>query len=220
MTIINCPPNFYNKFKTIGKSKINTISISNSEEEKNTEKISKNKLEIFIAAQKQKLNILNIDLTPTQKEIQIKEAKTEEIKELLKFGLETFEFGSDDDPIFDKLINKYCQKKNDYLKQNFPEIYEEGLKYKEKMYPNQPKNDFYYELDFEDLLLIICDVIKYYTKINIHLELGDLKTNVFMIVYGDEKIYEKLSFLFQYEQQINIKFWIFLMKMKNIKRII
>ncbi len=202
MTIINCPPNFYNKFKTIGKSKINTISISNSEEEKNTEKISKNKLEIFIAAQKQKLNILNIDLTPTQKEIQIKEAKTEEIKELLKFGLETLEFGSDDDPIFDKLINKYCQKKNDYLKQNFPEIYEEGLKYKEKMYPNQPKNDFYYELDFEDLLLIICDVIKYYTKINIHLELGDLKTNVFMIVYGDEKIYEKLSFLFQYELQL------------------
>ena len=119
MTIINCPPNFYNKFKTIGKSKINTISISNSEEEKNTEKISKNKLEIFIAAQKQKLNILNIDLTPTQKEIQIKEAKTEEIKELLKFGLETFEFGSDDDPIFDKLINKYCQKKKRLFKTKF-----------------------------------------------------------------------------------------------------
>ena len=80
MTIINCPTTFYNKYKKIGKSKINTISISNEEEEKNTEKISKNKLEIFIAAQKQKLNILNIDLTPTQKEIQIKEAKTEEIK--------------------------------------------------------------------------------------------------------------------------------------------
>ena len=161
MTIINCPTTFYNKYKKIGKSKINTISISNEEEEKNTEKIEKNKLEIFIEAQKQKLNILNIDLTPTQKEIQIKEAKTEEIKEHLKFGLETFEFGSDDDPIFDKLLNKYCQRKNDYLKENYPELYEEGLKYLHKMYPNQTKTDFYYELDFEDMLLIICDIIKY-----------------------------------------------------------
>ena len=202
MTIINCPVTFHNKYEKIGKSKTHTIpTVSNETEEKNKENAENNKLQIFIEAQKKKLNILNIDLTPTQQEIQKKEAITEEIKEYLKFGLETFEFGSDDDPIFDKLIHKYCQRKNDYLKENYPELYEEGLKYLRTMYPNEPKSE-YYELDFEDMLLIICDIIKYYTKINIRLELGDLKTNVFMIVYGDEKIFEQLSSLFHYELQL------------------
>jgi len=149
MTIINCPVTFYNKYEKIGKSKMNTIpSVANETEEKNKENAENSKLQIFIEAQKKKLNILNIDLTPTQQEIQKKEAKTEEIKDYLKFGLETFEFGSDDDPIFDKLINKYCQRKNDYLKENYPELYEEGLKYLRTMYPNEQKNE-YYELDLK-----------------------------------------------------------------------
>ena len=72
MTIINCPVTFYNKYEKIGKSKTHAIpTVSNETEEKNKEN-ENNKLQIFIEAQKKKLNILNIDLTPTQQEIQKK----------------------------------------------------------------------------------------------------------------------------------------------------
>ena len=60
--------------------------------------------------------------------------------------------------------------------------------------------EFYTEITYEDYILILCSFIKYQTELDIHFQLSDEQT--FLLIYGNEKTYEKLAEKYRYDLQL------------------
>ena len=63
--------------------------------------------------------------------------------------------------------------------------------------------NYYYELSFEDFILIFSCLVHYYTGLEVKLELREKNSNdVCLLLFCDEEIYEKLADFFGYELQL------------------
>ena len=88
--------------------------------------------------------------------------------------------------IFDKFFGA-----NEYLLEGLIDNY---LKVKRK----ESNNEF----DYEDFIVIFCSIIKYYTGLNISLEINDLEKYLFIFIYGDEELYTNICKILNYELQL------------------
>ena len=198
LSILYCPKNFHQNYKEYSKAVEGEGLFYMGE---NENEIENSRLQDFIEDQKKKIQILNVkkELPENQKQISKKlESSNAEIQ-LLKKSVEKMDFGSDD--IFDILIEDYKKRKSIQLQKENPEYYKEAIEYLKIVYPNED-NLSYFEFSFDDYLLILCRIVKYFNQINLRLELGDLENNVFLIMYADEKQYESLAQNFEYQLQL------------------
>ena len=198
LSILFCPKSFHQNYKEYSKAVEGEGLFFMGE---NENEIENTRLKDFIDEQNKKIGILNVkkELPENQKQISKKlESSNAEI-ELLKKSVEKMDFGSDD--IFDILIEDYKKRKSIQLQKENPEYYKEAIEYLKIIYPND-EHLSYFEFFFDDYLLILCSIIKYFNNINIRLELGDLENNVFLIIYANEKQYENLAETFEYELQL------------------
>ena len=198
MTILFCPKKFHEDYFQYSKSNDCEGLVYTIE---NSEEIENNRLKDFIENQNKKIGILNVkkELPDNQKKISKKLENSNAEIQLLKKSIERLSFGSDD--ILEILLEEYKRRKSIKIKKENPELYKEAIEYLKIVYPNE-ENLSYYEFSYEDYLLIICSIIKYFNKIKIRLELGDLENNIFLILYADEKQYESLAEKFEYELQL------------------
>ena len=60
--------------------------------------------------------------------------------------------------------------------------------------------DFYTELSFEDYIIVLCSFIKYFTELNVKFQL--FNNQIFLLIYGNEKIYEKIADKYRYDLQL------------------
>ena len=161
LSILYCPKNFHQNYKEYSKAVEGEGLFYIGENEK---EIENSRLQDFIEDQKKKIQILNVkkELPENQKQISKKlESSNAEIQ-LLKKSVEKMDFGSDD--IFDILIEDYKKRKSIQLQKENPEYYKEAIEYLKIVYPNED-NLSYFEFSFDDYLLILCRIVKYFNQI-------------------------------------------------------
>ena len=98
-----------------------------------------------------------------------------------------------------KLIEDYKEGKAKRMKKDDPKRYEFGMQYFKE---NGIKDKFYWELGFEDDLILFCGVIKQAIGLKIRLELGRSNTCLFMILFDTEENYLNLAEFLRYECQL------------------
>lgn len=123
---------------------------------------------------------------------------TDAVREIIVNIFENFDSLSEE--LIQFLLEKYETEKNLKLKERSPENYEiiNRIYKKLKMDPDED----YTALDYEDLILIIARVIKFYTKLNINLKFTFLDKTVIMSFWGKEKQIDKLAEKMKYELKI------------------
>ena len=124
--------------------------------------------------------------------------KTEKTIAFIKRSFEKLDFGSDD--LIEVVLDKYSMKKSKELKEENRAFYDKGMAYLKETYPNEKRE--FYEMNFEDIVFIICSIVKFYMGMSIKLELGDIPTNLMMIFYGNESQFNNLAAMFGYELQL------------------
>jgi hypothetical protein len=101
------------------------------------------------------------------------------------------------------------EEENDYINmikkifEKFFGTYENILEGLIKKYLVQKNSENNNEFNYEDFIVIFCSIIKYYSGLNISLELNDLENYLFIFIYGDNKSYHKICKLFNYQLQIS-----------------
>ena len=153
--------------------------------------------------------------------------KEKETRDNIKFIKRLFEklvLGTDN--LVEVLIKQFSEYKAKTLQKENPEYYEMGLKYLSDKYRN-PELKIYFEIKYQDIIYIMCSILKYYTSLTIKLELGKLPTNLMIILYGKEEQYSFLAEMLNYELQLKpyaYKYEIFLedylQKQKNVSTLL
>ena len=140
----------------------------------------------------------NIDESKIQEEIKTRIELTDKIREIILNIFENFDTLSEE--LIQMLIEKYEYEKGIKFRETNPEAYEKvnAIYKKIKLDPDED----YTSLDYEDLILIIARVIKYYTKLNIYLKFTFLEKTVYMSFWGKEKQIDVLAEKMKYELKI------------------
>jgi len=100
------------------------------------------------------------------------------------------------------------EEKNDYilmLKKIFEKLfgtYENILEGLIKKYLAEKKSENNNEFNYEDFIVIFCSIIKYYSGLNIALELNEFEKYLFIFIYGDDQTYTNICKIFNYELQL------------------
>ena len=139
------------------------------------------------------------------------ENKINETQKFIKVLKNAFkELNKTEDKLIEKIIFYYGEKISERIKKENIEYFNickiEIQNYEEK-YPKKYDKTLlqhYYELTFEDFILIISYIIHYYTGLEVKLELRDESSDeVFLSLFCDsEENYEKLADFFGYELQL------------------
>lgn len=210
MLILKCPQDFHSKYEKYSNSEqVKGISAPTQDNVSNNDEVplnQTNQSDIEVES-----NEPSIFEEPHKVKAGRKKAKNEEYSDVLDSlfmtertlnflnrAFEKLDFGSDD--LLEILGEKYKKKKSAEIKKEKPLLYERGIAYLKQTYPNEDRD--FYEMGFEDVVLIICSVIKYFMGFTIKLELGDLPTNLMMICYGNENQFNTLAEMFEYELQL------------------
>ena len=123
---------------------------------------------------------------------------TDKVREIL---LNIFEnFDSLTEELINSLLEKYEMDKRDKLSKDNPDNFEKLDKIYQKM--KLDEEDEYTSLDFEDLILIIARIIKYYTKLNIYMDFTFLEKKVIMSVWGTERQLDNLAERMKYQLKL------------------
>ena len=99
------------------------------------------------------------------------------------------------------------EEKNDYilmLRKIFEKLfgtYENILEGLIKKYLGT-KSENNNEFNYEDFIVLFCSIIKYYTGLQISLELNENENYLFIFIYGDDKTYTNICKMFNYELQL------------------
>ena len=98
------------------------------------------------------------------------------------------------------LLEKYENEKGLKLKEQSPVKYKKinEMFKKIKMDPDEDYNS----LNYEDLILIIAKVVKFYTKLNVNLQFTFLEKTVIMSFWGREKQIDSLAEAMKYELKV------------------
>ena len=135
-------------------------------------------------------------------EIDKKKFKNKDIKK----DLETSRLNSF--VLVDSLEINIDEEDNEYiimLKKTFEKFFETNENLLEeliKQYLLIKKSEYNNEFDYEDFLVIFCSIIKYYSRLNISLELNEFENYVLVYIYGDDESYTYLCNLFSYQLQL------------------
>ena len=156
--LLNGEDSFINKFSTTEEE----LQDKDSDEEDIllNLNINSSKEDIINIYNKEEIKYKSINILKEKKE------KTEYYSKILN---EIFkELNKTDDKLIDKIIFNYGKNISEKLKEENNEYY--NLCLNEENNNNNNKIPFYYELIYEDFLLIICSILRFYTKMNIKLE--------------------------------------------------
>ena len=100
---------------------------------------------------------------------------------------------------FREIVNKYIIM----LNQIFDKFFGNNIMILEKLvrtYFEIKKNE---EFEYEDFIFIFCSIIKYYSGLNISLELNSSDNYLFIYIFGDENSYAEICKRLNYELQLN-----------------
>ena len=124
--------------------------------------------------------------------------------DLIKFMMNLFnKIDLVNENLFRKILKKYSITVSEKLKQSNPEYFEQGINFLQSLESYKGKNpEFYFELTFEDFLLIFCSIINYYTNLDIKLKFENITNGIDILIYGDEEKYSFLAEKLQYELQL------------------
>ena len=117
----------------------------------------------------------------------------------LKIKEESIKIEENLDIKFREIVNKYIIM----LNQIFDKFFGNNIMILEKLvrtYFEIKKNE---EFEYEDFILIFCSIIKYYSGLNISLELNSSDNYLFIYIFGDENSYTKICKRLNYELQLN-----------------
>ena len=123
---------------------------------------------------------------------------TEKVREILLNIFENFDSLTED--LVNSLLEKYEMDKRDKLCKDDLEKFNKLDQIYQKMKLNE--EDEFYSLDYEDLILIIARVIKYYTKLNIYIDFTFLEKKVIMSVWGTERQLDNLAERMKYQLKL------------------
>ena len=71
-----------------------------------------------------------------------------------------------------------------------------------KKYLTLNKLELKKEFDYEDFILIFCSIIKYYSGLNISLELNEFENYLLIFIYGDDNSYTNICKMLNYQLQL------------------
>ena len=129
--------------------------------------------------------------------------KIMENEKYLRILKEVFnELNKTEENLVDKILREYNNEKSKKLRESDPEYYNRCIKAIQDVINRGCK--MYYEFSFEDFLLLFCSIVRYYTKIEIRLELRSKNSKkVMLILYcNNEANFENLAEFFGYELQL------------------
>jgi hypothetical protein len=175
-------------------------------ERKSSGIIKKIKTKVTRAFIEEKINILpkntfvykNSSKNFSLKDIQLNEIDTKNnIKFIKKFFYKLNQF---EDNLVNLILYEYLLRISEEIKKENKSYYQ-----KAKEYVNKKKNNtdlIYSEMHYENFIYILCCVITYYTKLKVRLDFGGDYGKLFIIVHGNEEIYEKLASIMHYQLQL------------------
>ena len=141
------------------------------------------------------LSIINQDESKLEEEINHKIDLTDCVIDIVLNIFENFDTLSEELILI--FLEKYQSEKTLQLKEKNPENYEKINKIYKKLKMDQEEE--YTFLDYEDLILIIGRIIRFYTKLNIFLEFTFLEKTVLMSFWGKESQLDRLAERMKYE---------------------
>ena len=159
---------------------------------------------LFEEENEQTTGILELNDMKTIKEDKLEEEVnrrielTEKVREILLNIFENFDSLTED--LVNSLLEKYEMDKRDKLCKDDLEKFNKLDQIYQKMKLNE--EDEFYSLDYEDLILIIARVIKYYTKLNIYMDFTFLEKKVIMSVWGTERQLDNLAERMKYQLKL------------------
>ena len=188
------------------KNDDNEIELEETKDEKDI------KQEIINEDEISKNNLMNIYNEENGKEKfkQIFKNKMEQSQLYISVLRNVFkELDKTEDKLIEKIIYYYGQIISEKLKKENIEYYNICSKlfdkYKEEYLINIDKSIYksYYEISFEDFIIIFSCIVNYFTGLEIKLELRDsYSKDVYLLLYCEEETYEKLADFFDYELQL------------------
>ena len=186
--IFNSNDRFYNKYypkiKKISTIMDSGISLNDLQEDsENSILINNNNNQ---DKKKDNINILNdlnesinslyadsnyYKLNPTQNEIYNRIEDNNIFRALLKEVLS--EVQKSNELLLETVLNKFAEYKSKQLKEKYPDYFEKCTKLYVSSNPDNTNSTYlqYYEFHYEDFLLIFCSLIRYFTCLNIKLEI-------------------------------------------------
>ena len=210
--IFNTNERFYKKFYTKMKKISNTIdtgiplneipqdSIFNNNIKENNNNII-NKLNESTNSDYLNSNYYNSN--PTQNEIYYRIQDNNQFRNLVKKVLS--EVQKSNELLLETVLNKYAEYNSNKLKESHPEYFEKCTKIYVTCNPDNTNSTYlpYYEFHYEDFILIFCSVIRYFTGLNIKIEISDsAPKKILLIIYGNEDNYETFAEFFGFELQL------------------
>ena len=210
--IFNTNERFYKKFYTKMKKISNTIdtgiplneipqdSIFNNNIKENNNNII-NKLNESTNSDYLNSNYYNSN--PTQNEIYNRIQDNNQFRNLVKKVLS--EVQKSNELLLETVLNKYAEYNSNKLKESHPEYFEKCTKIYVTCNPDNTNSTYlpYYEFHYEDFILIFCSVIRYFTGLNIKIEISDsAPKKILLIIYGNEDNYETFAEFFGFELQL------------------
>ena len=105
------------------------------------------------------------------------------------------------DKLIDSILKIYSEKIGNKIKSQNQKYYDKGIEYLSYKY-NTKKFKIYYEIQYEDIIFLLSSIIKYFTHLNVKLELGEQDNNLMIIFYGNEIVYDYLADITNYELQL------------------
>ena len=197
--LFNCPQHFFKKycdkdlnvFDFKGLNLITNLFVSCDPNLELEESVSNNALG----------QIIEMDDNKIEEYIQRRNTYTKQIENLLKHVFEHFENASEE--LISDLVRKCKEDRLSKMKKEFLGAHEKLNKINKKVLDKEKKEfeNFSY-LEFDDFVLILSRIIKYFTDLDIQLSFTDLPNSYALSIYGNEKQISKLAEKKEYELQL------------------
>jgi len=143
-------------------------------------------------------NMKTIKEEKTEEEVNRRIELTEKVREILLNIFENFDSLTED--LIISLLEKYEYEKRAKLEKENPDNFSRLNKIYQKM--KLDEDEEYTSLDYEDLILIIAKIIRYYTKLNIYLDFTFLEKTAIMCIWGTEHQLDSLAEKMKYELKL------------------
>ena len=197
--LFNCPQHFFKKycdkdFNIIdfqGLNLITNLFVSCDPMLQLDEEIAKRTLPELIQMEDKKI----------EEELSIRNNYSNIIEGLLNHVFEHFENASEE--LVSDLLTKIREERMIKMRTEFPEAYEKINKIYQKILERDSKEmESYSYLEYDDFVLILSRILKYFTGLDVQLSFTDLPNSFALSIYGNEKQIDKLAEKNEYELQL------------------
>ena len=197
--LFNCPQHFFKKycdkdFNIIdfqGLNLITNLFVSCDPMLQLDEEIAKRTLPELIQMEDKKI----------EEELSIRNNYSNIIEGLLNHVFEHFENASEE--LVSDLLTKIREERMIKIRTEFPEAYEKINKIYQKILERDGKEmESYSYLEYDDFVLILSRILKYFTGLDVQLSFTDLPNSFALSIYGNEKQIDKLAEKNEYELQL------------------